>query len=93
MNLCGVLLSGRDRFLRVCRYYGHKKNFYNIEIRFMSASSFGLAYVFLFFVVALARKLVEERLIGAFSRGLFSHSSPAIGRVKKFGEVLDILQP
>ncbi len=46
LNLCGVLLSGHDRFLRVWRYYGHKKNFYNIEIRFMFASSFELAYVF-----------------------------------------------
>jgi hypothetical protein len=48
LNLCGVLLSGRDRFLRVCGYYGHKKNLYNIEICFMFASSFGLAYIFSF---------------------------------------------
>ncbi len=48
LNFCWVLLSGRDWFLRVCCYYSHKKNFYNIQIRFMFASSFGLAYVFLF---------------------------------------------
>ncbi len=75
-NFCRVLLPGRDRFLGVCCYYDHKKSFHNIQIHFYVCIVIWAYIGLLIFVVALARKLVQEGLICAFSWGLFSHATP-----------------